>query len=202
MSPGAHEDQLELFDLTHQSSPQPRRDMLGRLSLHLRHDQLVLAGIAGLIASTVVFACGVERGKQLVRAERAVLAKQQPETAPSTSSVKSPGAVLPGTRPAVSETTSQPRETREPGPLTPKGKQPGKPAVAKSRYAVQVVTFSQPHLAKAEIGRLKANGESAFFVMREGRISVYVGPFPSKTNAAQKVTMLRSRYRDCFVRTL
>ena len=67
---------------------------------------------------------------------------------------------------------------------------------------MQVVTFSRPHLAKQEMERLHARGERAFLVMRDGRTVVYVGPFPSKTNASQKVASLRTLYQDCFVRTL
>ena len=50
--------------------------------------------------------------------------------------------------------------------------------------------------------RLRATGEKAFLVMREGRTMVYVGPFPSKMNASEKVVSLRPRYQDCFVRPL
>jgi cell division septation protein DedD len=50
--------------------------------------------------------------------------------------------------------------------------------------------------------RLKARGEPAFLVMREGRTSVYVGPFGSRDNASQKIAGLRTEYQDCFVKTL
>ncbi len=43
------------------------------MSLHLRYDQLILVGVAGVIGVTVVFAFGVERGKQLARAEQSVV---------------------------------------------------------------------------------------------------------------------------------
>jgi cell division septation protein DedD len=170
---------------------------------HLRYDQLVLASMASVIGLTLVFACGVERGKQLVRSERVLLARQHPTLpqSPTTSSAfESPTAT-----PSVPATTETERPKREhiPAPaITPKVKRPGKPASGKSRYAVQVVTYSRPQLAKQELDRLQARGERAFLVMRDGRTILYVGPFPSKVNASEKVAMLKARYQDCFVRTL
>jgi cell division septation protein DedD len=100
-----------------------------------------------------------------------------------------------------------------PSTTTPKVKAPRKLAATppaatrqaqegKSRYAVQVVTYSRPQSAKQELERLKARGERAFLVIREGRTIVYVGPFLSKVNASDKVAVLKAHYHDCFVKTL
>lgn len=164
-----------MFDLASSPVPRPQRETLGRFFLQLRHDQLVLVGIVGLIGVTVVFACGVERGKQLVRAE--FFAQQAASTRE------------PASAPAVS-------------PPAPKATQPKKPLGGRSRYAVQVVTYSRPQLAKLELDRLKARGEAAFLVIRDGRTRVYVGPFPSRSNADKKLAQLKTRYQDCFVRSL
>lgn len=188
MTPGKAENQLELFEGAAPSVRPPHRETLGRFLLHARYDQLVLAGIAGLIGVTVVFACGVERGKQLARTERALLTHEASHVAPAVSPVK---GREPASGPAPSLT-----------PLTPKGTPPSKPGVAKSRYAVQVVTYSRPHLAKQELQKLKAKGEPAFLMIRQGRTSVYVGPFPTKGNAQEKVARLKTRYQDCFVKSL
>ena len=183
MLEASQENQLELFDVTSGAVPPPHRGMWGRLSLHLRYDQCVLVGIAGLIGLTIVFACGVERGKQLARTERPLLAHQE------------------AVAPQAGKTTPARSATSVAAPTVPKAKEPVRRA-AKSRYAVQVVTFSRPQLAKQELERLRAKGEPAFLIIREGRTSVYVGPFPSKGHAAEKLALLKSRYQDCFVKTL
>ena len=201
-------NQLELFELTRQSAPRPQyRDSLGRILLQVRHDQLVLSAMAGMIVLTVVFASGVERGKQLARVERPILARPQlpdrtverrePVTPTSQVAAAAPAAPTPAVttpdKPVVLPVTA-PVEKKAPA-VKAKG--------GKSRYAVQVVTFSQPRLAKREMDQLRAKGEPAFLVIREsGRTVVYVGPFPSKDNAVEKVSMLRTKYRDCFVKTL
>ena len=210
-------NQLELFELTQKSAPRPHhRDTLGRVLFQLRHDQLVLAVMAGVIGLTIIFASGVERGKQLARTERAILARPQaapqtPQAAPASAIERvqrsaqqvSAAAPAPMTAPAVITAPATKATTTASSAPAQKKKEPVKARAGKSRYAVQVVTFSQPQLAKKEMDRLQAKGERAFLVIRDGgRTIVYVGPFPSKDNAVEKVSTLKMKYRDCFVKTL
>ena len=203
----SEENQLELFDLKSSSAPQALHEV-GKVRLHLRYDQLVLSCMAGLIGITVVFACGVERGKRLARSETTLLAKQEPPIpVPSNSAGSSDStATMPAT-PVTSVSPAIPMEGSAPvssavSPSTTIKKTPTKTAQTKSRYAVQVVTYSRPQLAKQELDRLRAKGEQAFFVIRDSRATVYVGPFPSKINATEKLVSLRTSYRDCFIKTL
>ena len=212
MAVAGQENQLELFDVTRQSAPRPQRETLGRFLLQLRYDQLMLAGMTGLIGLTVVFASGVERGKQLVRLERAMLARQErlQPAAPqrSTSSAVTPSSDNAPSAPVAPMTKSKPSSAPAMAPrVKPATKlasemTPTPSKAGASRYAVQVVTYSRPHLAKQELDRLHARGESAFLVIRDGRTAVYVGPFPSRGNASEKVAMLKAKYQDCFVRSL
>jgi cell division septation protein DedD len=190
-----NENQLEFFDVTRQPAPRPHRESLGRVWLQLRYDQLLLGTMAGVIGLTIVFACGVERGKQLVRASAKpkVIVVEAPEQPAPQAAITAPPATevpVPSFTPALKPAA------------TPVKKEPAKAKTGRSRYAVQVSTFSKPQMAKQEMDRLRANGEPAFLVIREGRTMVYVGPFPSKDNAAAKSTNLRSKYSDCFVKTL
>ena len=204
----SQENQLELFDLRNSSAPKVRRESLGRILLQLRYDQLVLGSMAAILGVTVIFACGVERGKLLVRVDRSILVRQPPAApAPQptvTAELPTTPQPVPAAAPstvAVQKTTQKPAQV--PGTKV-KARVVSAPAAGKSssRYAVQVVTFTRAGDAKQEMDRLHARGERAFLVMREGRTVVYVGPFPSKSNATEKVTTLKSRYQDCFVRTL
>ena len=192
MTVSSPDGQLELFDLSGQPTAKPRHTTLGRLVLQIRQDQLMVAGIAGLVGLTVVFALGVERGKQLVRSEAVLLARQQ---APK------PQVVVP--TPSSAKTT-QPVTAAPATPVKPKTpvKLVTPPAMSGSRYAVQVVTYRQPQLAKRELERLQAKGERAFLVNRQGLTTLYVGPFPSKDNAKEKLVQLKDRYQGCFLKTL
>ena len=213
-----HENQLELFELTRQSAPRPTpyRNALGRILLQVRHDQLILAAVAGVIGLTVIFASGVERGKQLARTERAILTRRQQFSEIPAQRPAMPGAPESRSAESMPQTAVAPSPAAAPAaavlaPVTPPAavpapvekKTPAKVKAGKSRYAVQVVTFSQPQLAKREMDRLRSRGERAFLVIRDGgRTIVYVGPFPAKENAVEKVSSLKSKYRDCFVKTL
>jgi len=218
MASESREGQLELFDLSNQPVARLQRETLGRWLIQLRYDQMVLGGIATLLGITVVFACGVERGKQLVRSERMMIARQQVAAEPAAAPrARAPAASSQQAAPSAKpEAVAKPQSAEKPPPATSapsapaKAKEPSKVASAgakaassvSSRYAVQVVTYSQPTLAKREMDRLQARGERAFLLMRNGRTMVYVGPFPSKVNASEKLVSLRSHYRDCFIKPL
>lgn len=217
MAPELRENQLELFDLSKQPAARMTRESLGRVFLHFRYDQLVLGSIAGLLGLTVIFACGVERGKQLVRSERVLLGRQQllKTEEPSRSASLPKPKLEPATAPAP---VTAPAHVEQPSaPAAPaKAKAPANtPVTAKartkvataaktgaSRYAVQVVTYRQPQMARQEMERLRAKGEPVFLLIRDGRTIVYVGPFPSKTNASERLGRLKARYQDCFIKSL
>lgn len=188
--PGELDDQLEFFPVS--STPAPAKQRIpGEIRLRLRHDQVILGGIAALIGMTVVFAWGVERGKQLARLERPLL--QPHEFVPSSvNRVMShkPAVEVPAEASRVETTPVSPTRVvpiAEDGP---------------SRYAVQVVTYSRVQLARSELERLQKSGEEAFVRESQGHTVLYVGPFKSAAMAREKRASLMSRYQDCFVRSL
>lgn len=202
------EGQLELFDLSGQPSARARDAAPGHCSLHLRHDHLVLISIAGLIGVTVVFACGVERGKQLVRAERMLLARQPSSGSPSAPrgadaapAEAPPAAATPAKQVGETKTPRAPAPAMAPKPKPRKLAQ-ASPSTGSARYAIQLATYRQPHYATREIARLNALGERAFLMKRERHTVVYAGPFPSRQNALDKMARMKDRYRDCFLKTL
>jgi len=208
MSPSQPQGQLELFDLAHQPQAKPRSPSLGRFLVTLRYDQAVLCGIAGLIGFTVIFACGVERGKQLSRTERALLTREElarPAAAPTmvvAAPVSESSAPKKAASPAPAATKSVPAIV--PSTTSVKKKEPSKLAAtnASRRYVVQAAAYRRAPLAKRELDRLLSSGERAFLVMKNGYTTVYLGPFPSKTYASEKLTTIRQRYQGCFIRTL
>ena len=222
--------QFELFDLSGQPVARLRHEALGRLVFQLRYDQLVLSSMALLMGLTVVFAFGVERGKGLGRRETASTAfvrqssanppasalpsseepgperaarpmpstptnPVEPQTAPPAAPQAKPKSRVASATAASTTTKASASTTRREAPKAQAGKGNG-------RYAIQVVTFTRAQAAKRELDRLIARGERAFLVMRKDRTVVYVGPFPSQTRASEKLTMLKTRYQDCFLKIL
>jgi cell division septation protein DedD len=70
------------------------------------------------------------------------------------------------------------------------------------QYAIQVVTYKNRQYAERELKRLQETGERGFIVTSQTHAVLFVGPFDSKTAAKEKMTSLRSRYSDCFLKTL
>lgn len=202
------EGQLELFELGAHAASAPRRSSLGRVFLHARYDQLVLVGIAGIIGLTILFAVGVERGKLLARTERALNARtaslpaastaltpaNAPAKAPVVTAVKAPASA-----PAVKATAAAP-SVKASAPAAPKPAPATKPT--RSKFAIQVVTFSRMQLARQELQRLQSRGEAAFLVTRGEMTTVYVGPFVTRTDATSRLGRLKSTYQDCFLKSL
>ena len=205
MTPVSEENQLELFNLEGQPAPKPHRELVGHVRLQLRFDQFILASVVGIISLTVIFACGVERGKQIARYEGSALTRRQAQDdgfpAHSNSALE-PQPAIPAVPAAPSTATKLTPLLAPASSVDPKAKTPGKPVAPRSRYAVQVVTFSRPILAKQELDRLQSRGERAFLIIRDGRTAVYVGPFTSKSHASVKVSTLKSTYQDCFIKAL
>ncbi len=207
MSSSQPQGQLEFFDLTRQPHVKPRPPSLGRFLLTLRYDQAVLCGIAGLIGVTIVFACGVERGKQINRTERALITRE--EFAPAAGASAKSVAVAPvGEVAATKKASPAPASTKSSPAIVPatsvKKKEPSKLATADDsrRYAVQAASYRQAPLAKRELDRLMSSGERAFLVTKNGYTLVCLGPFPSKTHASEKLTTFKARYQGCFIRAL
>ena len=196
------ENQLELFELTTPPTTRLHRELWGRVSMQLRHDQLLMVGVSSLIALAVIFGCGVERGKELARAEYSLLARQQPVSPNSELVAHLATRSVPQAQPV---TTNIAREN-SPRPAAFQRVTPDQPTRAvsdgRTRYIIQLVTYSQPQLAKQELKRLQARGERAFLMLNGGRAVVNVGPFPSRDNASKKLAALKTRYQDCFLRSL
>ena len=104
--------------------------------------------------------------------------------------------------PTPSAKTTKPSPAAAPAPSKPATQRKLAASSGASRYAIQVVSYRQPLLAKRELDRLQAKGERAFLVSRKGFTVLCVGPFPSKHNAKEKLVQLKDRYQGCFLKTL
>lgn len=177
------DSQLEFFDVPATTAPRSNR-MVGMGRVVLRYDHAVLCGMVALIGVAVVFGLGVERGKMIARADHLMLGPQFG---------------------AVSEPSIPMKPITPPPPPAPNISPPAAPkAVAgKSKFAIQVVTYSKTTLARQELTRLLGRGEEAFLIDRgDGRMVLCVGPFSTREKASVRLSRLKQRYQDCFIRTL
>jgi cell division septation protein DedD len=175
--------QLELFEVPRQA-PHRRRHPAFMGNLQIRQDDAALLAMASLIGVSVLFAIGVERGKQFAR------------TAPSLM-IPRPSAAPPA-EPALPAMAGKPAGSVKKAPTAPTKKA----AARRSRFAVQVVSYRQAKLAQQELQRLKRQGEPAFLLMKQDRTALLIGPFPTKQTASTKLASLKRRYPDCFIQHL
>lgn len=196
--------QLELFDAPVQPSRR-RGTALPFANFTVHADHLVLLVIAGLICTSVVFALGVERGKRLALSDTSssdlrAAVTGSPASRPLEVKTKTAGSsppattVPPQTAPAPMKTPA-PKKTLK-TPVRVASEAPG------AGFAIQVVSYRNPALAQQELQRLRQRGEQAFLMRQTDRMLLCIGPFPSKARASEKLTSLRHRYQDCFVRSL
>ena len=180
--------------------------MAGVGNLRIRYDHAVLCGMVTLIGVAVVFGVGVERGKRLARSERMLVGPQlgavpaSPESAFSGSSV-TPSAGSSADRKDAATSVLQKTTTSPAQEAAPKA--PTKVVMGKSKYAIQVVTYSKMTLARQELKQLLGRGEQAFLIDRnDGRMVLCIGPFLTRAHASVRLSHVKQHYQDCFIRTL
>ena len=198
--------QLELFDLPAQRIPRSATHGMGAVTV--RYDHAVLFLIAVLIGISAVFAWGVERGKRLAQSEHPWLPETTTAAGPS---AKPDDSASTSSRAESSTAASNAKQEAEasskaPTPTAPspakKLKAPIRVASASSGFAIQLVSYSQPSLARQELSRLKQRGEQVLVLTKQGKTLLLIGPFPTKRHASEKLTSLKKRYQDCFIRSL
>lgn len=184
--------QLELFQVAEQP---PARRQIGRLGqVQFRYDHAVLLVIGLLIASSVVFALGVERGKKLVPVQETPA--MSPAPAPATVALSEREARTPSVAVTVPATAK---------PTTPNATKPANvpsSSAGAGQFAVQVVSYSLDDNAQRELQRLKEQGQTAFLVKRQQKTLLFVGPFATKDRAKEALESLKTRYPGCFIQKL
>ena len=203
--------QLTLFNMPSQAPE--RREFAPLSNLRIRQDHAVLLAMVGLIIFAMVFALGVERGKRLARGERLLLRSPQAATPGPTEGTNSYDALK--TAPVSSPTDGKTRAPRH--DVKQKQRERGKESAPGMRkeprtvagnalqpgdYAIQVVTYRKADLAQEELQRLQGRGEEAFLLEKQGWVVLLVGPFATKARATSRLSGLKRKYEDCFIRRL
>ena len=182
--------QLELFQIAEQP---PARRQIGRLGqVQFRYDHAVLLVIGLLIASSVVFALGVERGKKLVPVQETPAMPPVPATvALSEREVRAPSVAVTAAATAKPTTPNATKPANVPSSSAGAG-----------QFAVQVVSYSLDDNAQRELQRLKEQGQTAFLVKRQQKTLLFVGLFATKDRAKEALESLKTRYPGCFIQKL
>ena len=187
--------QLQLFDVPEQFAGPRRIGQLGAFSV--RQDHAVLGLITLLISASVVFALGVERGKQLARSER----RQVESTQASSTGAKSATPAASTGETAEIVVAAEPKAATKTA-ATKSSTTTTASSASQRKFAIQVVSYNTSTLAQRELEQLQQRGEQAFLVKKQNKVVLFVGPFANKEHAREQLGRLKARYQDCFLQNL
>jgi cell division septation protein DedD len=198
----ATEGQKELFD----DFEPPKRTFpkLGRLfqkgdfAVTLNSEKLIFLSIAMVMAMVIVFALGVEKGREERLATKAMEASAkaavtQPKPA---TQVKTAINVLPkniAVAPAMPARPVTPAAKAAEPVRMPATLDSGKP------YTIVAVTFRRKDTALSKAERLKREGLAAFVKESEEFFVVCVGAYASKDAAKSCLSKVKKYYGDAYI---
>ena len=187
--------QEELFKEFAQETPQRKKNpfaigvSLAQRSFALSFEKLLFISMIAIVALVLVFAIGVERGKQLkipipeVRLVTPLVTP--PESEPQRTETISPkppvAAMLEETKPAVASVSK-------------------KPTLLTQGYTLQIVTYRDKRSAEKIVSELRSKGYDSFVAPKGNFLAICIGKYPSLEDASKIAKSFRKQYPDCFVR--
>ncbi len=172
--------------------------------LFIGPDVAIITVISVLMINLIVFATGIERGKKLAMLE---VYKSSPRENSTVSENREVVRARVETVPPVEEksaiTGKIPVEAGAKEVTVEKAEAvPVNEKLAPGHYLIQLVTYSSDKYANREAAELQAAGYSAL-VQKKGEYYVlYAGSYEDRETAAEKMSALKKRYKDCLIREI
>jgi cell division protein FtsN len=197
--------QFELFPGSSAADDDPSRPRILLANLTLSVENLVVLTILGIMVAVFAYSLGVERGRHLMAGEL----KQAPVAV----------AAVPATTVAVHPTTVVPAAmTTTAHPVAVAGTVNAVPAVrtvvaapvaavaqapaSTFKYTIQVASYADQKFAQKEAGDLNKSGFETV-ILQKGKYAILcVGKFAQKNEAISVISKLKSKYKDCLVRSM
>jgi len=151
-----------------------------RLNISVSYEVLIIVLIGAVLAVSVVFSLGVERGRNLSGKDIAIEEIETPAT--------------------VEPVSVQVAEAPEPATqAAPVNVEPPKPAAQKP-YTIQVASNKAKDMADKELSRLRSAGYSAEVIKKGNYFILCVGSFESKDSAKKVLSEMQKKYKGCYTR--
>jgi len=167
-----------------------------RLTLSLSYETLIIILIGAVLAASVIFSLGVERGRSLVGAGLEMSAPVQPVAA-----LPAPEPIVPAVAEAVKQVTVKPEVVSKAAVTNVTAASKGNAVpVTDKPYTIQVASYKTRDLIEKEVSRLKAMGYSTEVVKKGSYFILCVGSFSSKDAAKQTLALMEKRYKGCLIR--
>jgi cell division septation protein DedD len=200
--------QFELFPGSSANAEDPSRPRYLLANLTLSIENLVVLSILGIMVAVFAYSLGVERGKHLMAAQARPVSLVPAASDLQTVAVQQTVApvvttVARQTPAAVNQSNAVPAAVR-PSAVTTTAVIAQKPAVPASafKYTIQVASYADEKFAHKAAGELNKNGFETL-VMQKGKYAILcVGKFAQKNEAMSVISKLKSKYKDCLVRSM
>jgi cell division septation protein DedD len=212
--------QQDLFDFSSRSAalPKPSAEMpaktplsfLEQTRISLRLDHLLTLSIALMVATSLIYASGIEKGKRsgwtmnaaAMQAKKPVVNEaavpveiKGPESGGASLSQTASGEVLSST--SISSSSYRKTETRISAKKTT--------AAPDGSFTIQLATYKAESIAQKRVEALSSQGLEGFLIPSGSYYQVCVNGFSKKVEATQSLTRLKSKGiapRDAYVRMI
>lgn len=194
--------QFELFPGNSGHDSEAARPRLFLANLTLTIENLVVLSILGIMLAVFAYSLGVERGKHVMAAQMVERTSAKPLIAEApivpASAVAvakpNPAIVAAPAVAAVAQPVSAPAETVV----------ESKPPVSDPdfKYTVQVASYADEKFAKRVADELDKKGFQTMVMQKGKYVILCVGKFNQKNEAKATIAKLKSKYKDCLVRSM
>ena len=167
-------------------------------NLTLTIENLVVLSILGIMLAVFAYSLGVERGKHVMVAQMMERASVKPVVAQAPVVVVKPSAAS-ATQAVGTAVVTAPVQTVPTAAVVEQKLQNVNPAF---KYTVQVASYADEKFAQRAAQDLGKKGFETI-VMQKGKYAILcVGKFNQMNEAKATIAKLKSKYKDCLVRSM
>jgi cell division protein FtsN len=199
--------QFELFPGSSSQAEDASRPRYLLANLSLSVENLVVLSILGIMVAVFAYSLGVERGKHLMASQVRQTSVASVVSEPHAAVVQQAAttAVTTAVRPAPATTGKANALPAKPtvavSAAAVVAQKPAVPAAA-FKYTIQVASYGDAKFAEKAASDLNKKGFETL-VMQKGKYAILcVGKFNQKNEAMSVISKLKSKYKDCLVRSM
>ena len=194
--------QFELFPGNSTIGDDATRPRFFLANLTLTIENLVVLSILGIMVAVFAYSLGVERGKHVMAAQWNARAQAKPMAAEVPAIAAQAVTAIKTAGPSVgSAVANAPVQAIQPTP-TVIVQQNLQKADPRFKFTVQLASYADGNFARKVAQDLDKKGFETI-VMQKGKYAILcVGKFNQKNEAMAMISKLKSKYKDCLVRSM
>lgn len=194
--------QFELFPGSSGVGDDASRPRFFLANLTLTIENLVVLSILGIMLAVFAYSLGVERGKHVMVAQMMERASVKPVVAQAPVVAVKPSATASATQAVGTAVVTAPVQTVPTAASAAVVEQKLQNVNPAFKYTVQVASYADEKFAQRAAQDLGKKGFETI-VMQKGKYAILcVGKFNQMNEAKATIAKLKSKYKDCLVRSM